>query len=82
MDIVRKLVGSNSILIDLEILYTMVMLDQVVYITKDWVHQIVMVYHESIRNLLSTLCAYWNPFQLRFSQDIALMFTVKFVLVL
>ena len=82
MDIVRKLVRPNSILIDLEILYAMVMLDHVMYIPKDWVHQVVMVYHESVRNLLSALCANWNPFQLRFFQDIALMLTVKLVLVL
>ena len=82
MDIVGKFVRPNSILIDLEILYAMVMLDHIVYIPKDRVNQIVMVYHESIGNLLSALCAYWNPFQLRFSQDIALMLTVKLVLVL
>ena len=82
MDIVRKLVRPNSILIDLEILYAMVMLDHIVHIPKDRVHKVVMVYHESVRNLLSTLWAYWNPFQLRFFQDIALMLTVKLVLVL
>ena len=82
MDIVWEFVWSDSILIDLEILYAMVMLDHIVYIPKDWVHQIVVVYHEPIRNLLSALCAYWDPFQLRFFQDITLILTVKFVLVL